>query len=73
MAEVGMFPEFDHPSEGKIVLSGVPVTFSKSPGAIRRMAPKIGEQGSEILTEIGYDDDRIADLRNTGALIETTD
>jgi len=73
MAEVGMFPEFDHPSEGKIVLSGVPVTFSKSPGAIRRMAPKIGEQGSEILTEIGYDDDRIAALRDTGALIETTD
>ncbi len=67
---VGLFQKFDHPSEGKVVLTGVPVSFSKSPGGIRRQAPRIGENGAEILAELGYDDAQIAGLRQSGAMSE---
>ena len=67
---VGLFQKFEHPSEGKVVLTGVPVNFSKSPGGIRRQAPRIGENGAEILAELGYDDDRIAGLRQSGVLTQ---
>ncbi len=70
MAAVGMFPTFDHPSEGKTVLTGIPVSYAKSPGAIRHQAPRLGENGKEVLREVGYGDDRIDQLRRDGALQE---
>ena len=73
MAEVGMFPRFDHPSEGKVVLTGVPVHFSKSPGAIRRQAPNLGENGRELLGELGYGDDLIQAMVDSGALVNRTE
>ncbi len=73
MAAVGMFPEFDHPTEGKIVLAGVPVSFSKSPGGIERQAPRIGQDGDNILRELGYENEAIAALFKNGALMKQED
>ena len=47
---VGMFPELDHPTEGKIMQARPPARFSESPAAIRRLhddpalRTRLGEQ-----------------------------
>ena len=68
LAEFGMFQAHEHPSEGKTVLTKPPVTFSKSPASIERQAPRLGQQGEEILAELGYGPAEIAALRENGVL-----
>ena len=55
LASIGFFGEADHPSEGPVRTLGIPVSFSRTPGAVRRLAPNLGEHTDEILREI---DDR---------------
>ena len=66
---VRFFEPHEHPSEGATVLARPPVAMSKSPASIRRPAPRLGEHGAEMLRELGYDGERIAAMRATGALI----
>jgi crotonobetainyl-CoA:carnitine CoA-transferase CaiB-like acyl-CoA transferase len=66
---VGMFEIHQHPSEGETVLVRPPVKFSKSPSEIRRHAPLFGEHGPEVLRELGYDEQTIATLTASGALL----
>lgn len=48
----GFFPETRHPSEGDIRSIGIPVRFSRTPGEIRRPAPRLDEHGEEIRREL---------------------
>ncbi|GIX49753.1 MAG: CoA transferase [Candidatus Tectimicrobiota bacterium] len=66
---VGLFERHRHPSEGETVLVRSPVTFAKSPGTIRRHAPRFGEHSVEIARELGYDEAAIARLLASGALL----
>lgn len=43
----------EHPTEGLIRQTDIPVTFSKSNPAIRLLPPQLGEHSAEILREIG--------------------
>ena len=63
LEKVGYFQTWDHPSEGKIKLTAPPVKFSKTPAKIDRLPPSLGEHNSEILKEIGFDDEEISALR----------
>lgn len=49
---VGIVTEHTHPTEGEIRTVGIPVTFSRTPGSIRRLAPRLGEHSDEIRAEI---------------------
>ncbi|HKD97069.1 MAG TPA: CoA transferase, partial [Micromonosporaceae bacterium] len=42
--------------------------LSATPGAIRRPPPRPGEHTDEILTDLGYPPDKIADLRTAGSV-----
>lgn len=54
-----MNPIVEHSRIGPIRMSGVPIHFEKTPGAIQRGAPCLAEHSREILTELGYDESRI--------------
>ena len=49
---VDFFSDMEHPSEGTLKVHRFPVTFSKSPASIRRLAPRLGEHTSEVLAEL---------------------
>ena len=49
---IGFFQDAEHPSEGPVRTVGIPVTFSRTPGSIRRLAPALGEHAAEIRDEL---------------------
>jgi crotonobetainyl-CoA:carnitine CoA-transferase CaiB-like acyl-CoA transferase len=57
-----------HPERGEMRVQAVPVTLSRTPGAIRTAAPIHGEHTEAILTELGYTREEIASLRKDGAV-----
>jgi crotonobetainyl-CoA:carnitine CoA-transferase CaiB-like acyl-CoA transferase len=65
---VGMFPELDHPTEGKIRQARPPARFSASPASVRRLAPNLGEHTRELLSEAGYSQTEIDGFIDTKAV-----
>lgn len=53
-----------HPARGEIELVAQPVKLSRTPSTLVTAGPDRGEQTDEILGELGFDGDAIADLRN---------
>jgi crotonobetainyl-CoA:carnitine CoA-transferase CaiB-like acyl-CoA transferase len=47
-----MIVELDHPSVGPIRLPGLPIKLSRTPGAIRRPPPVVGQHTAEVLQEL---------------------
>ncbi len=66
----GFLQEVEHPTEGTLLQTKVPIRFSRSPGKPGRPAPRLGEHSTEILTEAGYDDAEIKALIGTGAAVD---
>lgn len=64
----GFWQIMEHPSEGRLRLPGVPVAYSKTPASIRRLPPRLGEHGVEILREAGLDEAQIDGLITSGAV-----
>jgi len=54
LKETNYFREFEHPSEGKMVMTAIPVDFSDSPGDYRLPPPRLGEHSEEVLSSVGY-------------------
>lgn len=63
-----MFPEFDHPTEGKVRQLGMPIKLSETPAKFRGFAPLIGLHTEEVLQGLGYTKHQIEELRKSGAI-----
>ncbi|MCW5746828.1 MAG: CoA transferase [Alphaproteobacteria bacterium] len=63
----GFWQEVEHPTEGKLRMPGIPPTFSRTPGDIRRLQPNLGEHSVEILGEAGFSAAEIDGLLKSGA------
>jgi crotonobetainyl-CoA:carnitine CoA-transferase CaiB-like acyl-CoA transferase len=61
---VGLFGTAEHPSEGRYRTVRSPVSFSAAPFRIRRHAPRLGENTTEILAEAGLSVGQIDALMN---------
>jgi crotonobetainyl-CoA:carnitine CoA-transferase CaiB-like acyl-CoA transferase len=55
--------EFDHPVLGKTKMVGFPVKFSRTPCAIQREAPELGQHTEEVLQGMGYTQEKIVELK----------
>jgi len=64
----GYVVDFDHPSLGKVKIPGYPIQFSGSSAGTRTSAPSLGEHTDSIMKELGYSDEEIAEVRQTGVI-----
>jgi benzylsuccinate CoA-transferase BbsF subunit len=65
----GHFVEVEHELYGKTVVQGSRQRLSRAPAVVGRAAPTLGRDNEHVLHELlGYDDARIAELDEVGAL-----
>lgn len=62
LRETAFFQKVQHPTEGELVMTSIPVQFSSSPGNVRYLPPNLGEHSNEVLGEIGYSLEQIEKL-----------
>jgi crotonobetainyl-CoA:carnitine CoA-transferase CaiB-like acyl-CoA transferase len=63
-----MIVEVEHPEVGPVKQVGISVKLSDTPGQIRFLAAPLGTHTAEILTDLGYAPQKIAQLRAEGAI-----
>lgn len=64
-----MIVSVDHPQAGPVETIGHPVKFSRTPAKVAMAAPVLGQHSREVLSEMGYDADRIEALIDAEAVI----
>jgi crotonobetainyl-CoA:carnitine CoA-transferase CaiB-like acyl-CoA transferase len=65
-----LFKKYPHPTEGEIIMVEPPMRMSKTPPAIRTMAPLMGADSRAVLSEVGISAEEIDALKKAGAMIE---
>lgn len=65
---LGIAQPVRHPKLGDIRVVGEPVSLSRTPSSIATPTPDAGDHNLEILTELGFDEAAIADLKAEGAI-----
>jgi len=64
----GMVTSGQHPTLGPVRQVGIGPKFSETPGSVRALAPREGEQTDAVLASLGYTAPQIADLRGAGVV-----
>lgn len=63
-----MIRETDHGSGESLKQIGIPLKFSETPGTIRLAPPRHGEHTQEVLKGLGYTDEEIREMEETGII-----
>lgn len=58
----------DDPVVGKVTMPGIVSKLSGTPGEVSKPAPVLGEDSSEVLKSIGYDESQIAELKENNVI-----
>jgi crotonobetainyl-CoA:carnitine CoA-transferase CaiB-like acyl-CoA transferase len=54
----------------EVTVRGLPITLSKTPGAVRTLGPELGQHTEEVLTEtLGYTWEQVGELKEAGAIL----
>ena len=57
LAATGFLERVEHPSEGRMLTTAIPVAFSATPGeSFSLPPPRLGEHSREVLAGLGYSD-----------------
>jgi crotonobetainyl-CoA:carnitine CoA-transferase CaiB-like acyl-CoA transferase len=64
----GYVVEGEHPEWGKLPMVGSPIAMSDTPVVPGHWAPELGQHTEEVLLELGYSWERIAELRDAKAI-----
>jgi formyl-CoA transferase len=67
LRKTGTVVEVDHPKRGKYLSVGNPIKMSESASDVTR-SPLLGEHTDQVLAELGYSAEQIAELRSSGAI-----
>ena len=67
IAALELLEEYHHPQAGRLRQARNAARFAGTPASIRRPAPVLGQHTDEVLAEIGYTANQIAELRAAGA------
>jgi crotonobetainyl-CoA:carnitine CoA-transferase CaiB-like acyl-CoA transferase len=70
LAATGFWKTVEHPTEGRLRMPDVPPTFSRTPGSIRRLQPRLGEHSVEVLREAGFAPAEIEAMLAAGATLQ---
>ena len=65
---LGIPKQIIHPKMGASQLVGSPINMSDTPPKFFRPAPLLGEHTDEVLTQLGYDNNEVKDLRASGVI-----
>jgi crotonobetainyl-CoA:carnitine CoA-transferase CaiB-like acyl-CoA transferase len=63
-----MVIELNHPKFGKVKQIGIGIKLSDTPGAVRTLAHRLGQDTDEVLSGLGYSQSEMKDLRQQGAI-----
>jgi formyl-CoA transferase len=55
LTETGFFHHYEHPTEGSMVTTSIPVQFSATPASLRLQPPALGEHTEQVLREHGME------------------
>ena len=64
----GFFIEEQHPTEGGLYAMRTPTGWSESAPTSTSPAPRLGEHSAQVLRELGYAEDEIARLKESGVI-----
>jgi formyl-CoA transferase len=67
LRETGTIVEVDHPARGKYLTVGNPIKMSDSRTEVTR-SPLLGEHTEEVLKQLGYSTEQVAQLRAEGVI-----
>jgi len=61
--------EVEHPSAGKVPLTGFPYKLSRTPAKIQHHPPDLGEHNLEILVDLlDFNPEQVADFKEKGII-----
>lgn len=63
------FGEIEHPNGVRMKFLQTPIKFSKTPASVRSVGPELGQHTEEILLELDYSWDDIAELKSQGIIL----